>query len=372
MKLDLYKNIKGMDEAKQHKKFLLLKNESQLRHEREILNNWTEGLIDRDNKFVNQFQETFHSSFWETYLYKLFMEAKFELDQTHPMPDFVIKAPIECYVEAVVANIKDDGRKESERELEDIMSMVNPPYLQDDFYQFLDEAIIRSAGSIRNKNSKFKNEYIKRDWVNADNPFIIAMGSYDQVNYGREYIYSMLALLYGMYFDADSESFVKKDKVLKKEKKVTDIPLGIFLNNEYEDVSAIIYSCTMTLGKLTSLSISTGNPSLNAVYNIRKDCTTNKYLLQPVTESCPEDLADGIFIFHNPNAKNKLPEDFFQGIAVTQFYYENGQLVYMGNATPIISRINISNVLVPVFENMIVENLRKYNRMGKEDFYDIK
>lgn len=370
MKLDLYKNIKGMDETKQHKKFLLLKNESQLKYEKDILSNWTEGLIDRDKKFVRQFQESFHSCFWEMCLYKLFTEAKFELDQTHQMPDFVVKAPIEFYVEAVVANIKDTGRKESDRTLEDQMSMVIPPYLQHDFYQHLDEAIIRSSSKIKDKHEKFKNEYVNKAWINSANPFIIAVGSYDQVNYGREYIYPMLALLYGMYFDAESESFIKKDKVLKKEKRVVDIPLGIFFNNEYEDVSAVIYSCTITLGKLTSLSISAGNPSFNAVYNIRRDCNSNKYLLQVVNESSPEDLADGIFIFHNPNAKNKLPEDFFQGIAVTQFYYENGQLSYIGNGTPIISRINMSKILVPEFENMIVENLRKYNRMEVNEFYD--
>lgn len=369
MKLDLYKNIKGLDETKQHKKFLLLKNEIQFRYEKELLCNWTEGLIDRDKKFIREFQETFHSSFWEMYLFKLFIEAKFELDQTHQMPDFIIKAPCELYVEAVVANIKDTGRKESERTLEDQMSMAIPPYLQDDFYQLLDEAIIRSANAIKYKHEKFKNEYVNRDWINTTNPFIIAMSSYDQVNYGREYIYPMLALLYGMYFEADTENFVKKDKVIKKETGA-EIPLGIFLNNEYADVSAVIYSCTITLGKLTSLSVSEGNPSFNAVYNIRRDCNTNKYLLHVVDQKSPEDLADGVFIFHNPNAKNKLPEDFFQRIAVTQFYYEDGQLSYKGNEMPIISRINTSKILVPVFEGMIIENLRKYNRIGIDDFYD--
>ncbi len=371
MKLDLYKNIKGVDETKQHNKFLLLNNESQLKYEKEILFNWTEGLKDKDKKFVREFQETFHSSFWEMYLYKLFIEAKFELDQSHPMPDFVIKSPIEFYVEAVVAKIKDIGRQESERTLKDQMSMAIPPYLQSDFYQLVDEAIIRASNAVKYKHTKFKNEYINRDWINPSNPFIIAMSSYDQVNYGREYIYPMLALLYGMYFKADTENFVKKDIVIKKETGA-EIPLGMFLNNEYDDVSAVIFSCTMTLGKLTSLSISAGNPSFNAVYNIRRDCNTNKYLLHVVDQKHPEDLADGVFIFHNPNAKNKLPENVFEKMAVAQFYYEDGQLSYMGNEIPIISRINTSKALIPVFKGMIEENLRKYNRLRIDDFYDIK
>lgn len=371
MKLDLYKTIRGVDETRQHEKFKVLKNEIQLVNEKEILRNWTDGLVDRDKKFIREFQETFHSSFWEIYLYKLFKEAKFELDQTHQMPDFIIKKPIEFYVEAVVANIKEKGRKESERTLADQVSMAIPPYLQCDFYQLLNDAIIRASNSIKYKHEKYKNEYIKRHWVNSDKLFIIAMGSYDQVNYGREYIYPMLALLYGMYFDANSENYIKRDKVIKEETKA-EIPLGIFLNNEYEDVSAIIYSCTITLGKLTSLSISQGNTSVNAVYNIRRNCTTNKYLLQIVDKSSPEYLADGVFVFHNPIARNKLPEDFLEGIAVTQFYYENDELVCKGNDVPIVSRINTSKMLQHIFEPIIKENLRKYNRLGIEEFYDIK
>lgn len=344
MKLDLFKDIKGLDESKQHTKFLLLKNEIQLQYEKQMLSNWTEGLIDKDKKFVRQFQETFHSSFWEMYLYQLFMKAKYELDQTHQAPDFIIKSPSEFYVEAVVSNIKQTGRKENQRTMEDQISMTVPPYLQDDFYEFLDESIIRASSAIDYKYKKFKEKYIKHDWVKKDKPFVIAMGSYDQVNYGREYIYSMLAFLYGMYFEPNSECFIKKDKVIKKETNL-EIPLGIFLDEKYEDISAIIYSCTLTLGKLTSLSISSGNPSLNTVYNIRRNCESNKYLLQVVGKDSPEELEDGVFVFHNPNAKNKLPEDFLEGVAVTQFYFDNGELSYIGNATPIISRINMSKLL---------------------------
>ncbi|CEP40433.1 hypothetical protein [Paraclostridium sordellii] len=362
MKLDLYKSIKNLDEKKQHEKFLLLKNEIQLCHEKKILNDWTEGMIDRDKKFVREFQETFHSSFWEIYLYKLFRKANFELDQTHQMPDFIIKSPIEFYVEAVVSNIKNNGRKEKERSFEDIISMAELPHSQEDFYSVLDEAIIRAASAIKSKNEKFKNEYVNRDWINPDKPFTIAMGSYDQVNYGREYIYPMLALLYGMYFDVNSENFIKKDKVIKEETQA-NIPIGIFFNNEYEDVSAVIYSCTMTIGKLTSLSISEGNQSCNSVYNIRKNYNNNKYLLHIVDGDNPEDLADGVFVFHNPNAKNKLPDSVFEGINVTQFFYENRQLYYKGNEAPIVSRVNINKCLAQGFEMLLMGNIMGYNRI---------
>ena len=170
----------------------------------------------------------------------------------------------------------------------------------------------------------------------------------------------MLVLLYGMYFDVNSENFIKKDKVIKEETQA-NIPIGIFFNNEYEDVSAVIYSCTMTIGKLTSLSISEGNQSYNSVYNIRKNYNNNKYLLHIVDGDNPEDLADGVFVFHNPNAKNKLPESLFEGIKVTQFFYENRQLYYKGNEAPIVSRVNINKCLAQGFEMLIMGNIMGYN-----------
>ena len=70
MKLNLFEDIKGIDDTKQHPKVRLLKNNLQLKSEKEMLIDWTEGLVDRDNKFVREFQETFHSSFWEIFLYR--------------------------------------------------------------------------------------------------------------------------------------------------------------------------------------------------------------------------------------------------------------------------------------------------------------
>lgn len=177
--MNLFNNIKDVDELKCHPKFLLLRNQPELGYEKKMLDRWTDGLIDKDKKFVREFQETFHSSFWEIYLYKLFTEAKFQIDQSHQMPDYVIKAPIEFYVEAVVANIKNQGRKEEERTIHDQLSMMIPPYLQNDFYILMNEAIIRAANAIKSKSDKYSNQYIKHEWVNPDCPFVIAMSSYD-------------------------------------------------------------------------------------------------------------------------------------------------------------------------------------------------
>lgn len=107
--MNLFETIKNVSEEQWHTKFKILKDDPFGKGERSILQQWVEGLEDRDHKMVQEFQKTFHASFWEFYLYACFKEAGFTLDQSHNRPDFMIKAPCEFNVEAVVANIKKQG-----------------------------------------------------------------------------------------------------------------------------------------------------------------------------------------------------------------------------------------------------------------------
>lgn len=374
MKLDLYQKIQEIDASKLHPKFKILMNEKlQLACERSQVSNWTEGFVDRDKKIIKEFQSTFHSSFWEFYLFAFFKDAGFTLDQTHNRPDFIIKSPAEIYVEAVVSNIKNGGKNEDERKLDDYMSMFTAPYMQPDFYEVLDEAIIRHSNAIIHKNEKYIKNYSKCEWIRPENPFVIAMSSYDQINYGREYIYPMLALLYGLYYQPATASFIKKSTIKKKDTNA-DINIGIFNNPDYANISAIIYSCTTTLGKLTSLAISTGNPSKNVVYNIRRDYEDSKipYKLQIVNSSFPEVLSDGVFIFHNPNAKKKIPVEYFETTNATQYFMKEDKLIYTSNTYPIVARLDIPAIMKQGFEPLIQENLRTYNNVNIKDFYSIK
>lgn len=368
MDIELFKKINKMPENKIHPKVILLRDNIMLKSEKQLLESWTQGFIDKDKKLVRQFQETFHSSFWEIFLYKLFSSKGFEIDQTHQVPDFVIKSPYEFYVEAVVANIKDNGRQESERTLEDLMSMMTPPYLQEDFNYFLDEAIIRIASAMRCKQNKI-SQYMQNSWIQNDKPFLLAVASYDQINYGREFIYSMLALLYGFYYLSDSQTYVKRKSVYKRDTG-SEIPISLFDMEEYKTVSAVIFTCTLTIGKLTSLCISNGLNSFNKVYNLREGGEIGRYQLQEVCDSNPECLEDGVFIFHNPNAVIPLSEEIFGKTAVTQYFVEEGELMVLGNLTPLVARMNISSLCDPLYKPLIYEMVRKNNKLSMEEFYE--
>ena len=63
------------------------------------------------------------------------------------------------YVEAVTTNIRKDGRREKTRNHEDIAKNLDPPHLQEDFYQHLDEAITRYSSALQSKIQKINEEY---------------------------------------------------------------------------------------------------------------------------------------------------------------------------------------------------------------------
>ncbi|WP_348812446.1 hypothetical protein [Flavobacterium maritimum] len=348
MSLDLFKKNEGVSEEDLHPKFKLLRDEITLQGERDILAQWTNGFIDRDNKIVKEFQTTFHSSFWEFYLFSVFREMSFEIDFSKDRPDFIIKKPIEIFIEAVVSNIKKEGIEESERNSDDVLSMIVPPNNQKDFFELTDEAIVRNSNAIHGKSVKYLKKYINCEWVNENVPFMIALSSYDQINYGREYFYPMLALLYGYYFIPKIDNYVIRESIIKPGTD-SPIPIGIFKDKSFEHISAIIFSCTTTLGKLTSLSISEDNSDVqfNRVINIRNDYEPPHYKIQDVTKENPEYLSDGLFIFHNPNAKNKINYNQFESSNATQVTFEDGNFRFEGENTPIYSRLNLPKFMLP-------------------------
>lgn len=65
MELQLFDEVKGLSDDKKHEKFKMLRDEIQLLSEKQLLCSYTNGLMDRDHKMVRQFQETFHSTYWE-------------------------------------------------------------------------------------------------------------------------------------------------------------------------------------------------------------------------------------------------------------------------------------------------------------------
>jgi hypothetical protein len=361
-----------IDKNKLHQKFKIIKDCLAYTGEQQVLKDWIKGFIDRDNKIVKEFQESFHSSFWEFYLFAVFKEAGFEVDFTKNRPDFIIKTPLKLYIEAVVANIKQDGKKEEERTLDDILSMLQPVHLDEKFNEKLNESVTRYFNSIQCKykkyngyyeKSKYKKGYIEDDDFDKDTPYIIALSGYEQINYGNNFYYAMFALLYGLFYDNLNDKYEKKEYILKPGTD-SKLEIGLFLNDQMKELSAIIFSSTVTLGKLTSLAISQDKSPLkiNAVLCIRHDIEPPYFKPQLVSQANPEYLSDGLFIFHNPFAKNKLPNDSFKNTNAINIYFdiEKKHKIFEGNNLPIVSRLNLAGG-ESFFKNNISKIIESFN-----------
>jgi hypothetical protein len=135
----------------------------------DVLTDWARGLIDRDGKFVREFQTTFNPCFWELYLHAVLKHYRMQIDFTHAAPDFVVPSP-GFTIEAVTASNPVDGKAEHAKSKDDFPRA---------FREFNRRAIIRTANSLIAKNRKFKESYSSLPHV-AGRPFVVAITSFDQ------------------------------------------------------------------------------------------------------------------------------------------------------------------------------------------------
>ncbi|AXI08431.1 hypothetical protein CUC15_05645 [Oceanobacillus zhaokaii] len=241
--------------------------------------------------------------------------------------------------------------------------MFSPPYEQENFDYELKESIVRYSNALSNRLKLYKENYKKCDWVKKEDPFVIAMASYAQVDYGREYIYGMLALLFGVYFEEQNLGYTLKDSIIKNNSQ-SSIPLGVFFNESFKDISAIIFSSTTTIGKVSATIASKEDYAQNTVLTLYHDLMDEDipFKINIVTPNSAELLEDGLFIFHNPNASNPLDLKFFNSPGITQIFIDKNMRVrYTGNHCPTIARLDLPNELINIFGDRIFRQVEAYN-----------
>lgn len=117
------------------------------------------------------------------------------------------------------------------------------------------------------------------------------------------------------------------------------IPSGFFNQPNVENISAILFSESATISKFNRMGkISEfGDPSVIMMRLGERFSTPDAESPEPfrtlVDGSYQEAWAEGIWIFHNPNAKNPLQPELFPNVA--HVYLENGGFnVYLGSVFP--------------------------------------
>lgn len=156
--LNLFKDV--LPEEKQHRNYKMIASSPFHHNERKLLEEWSEGFEDRDNKFVQEFQATFNSCFWELYLYQYFKTLGFETDFTHQSPDFFVKSSISSFVaEATISSNPESFAPEYQWDFNKI------PHTREEFEKILYLASIRIANSFTSKFRRYNDHYRHLDHV---------------------------------------------------------------------------------------------------------------------------------------------------------------------------------------------------------------
>lgn len=270
---------------------------------REVLSAWAEGFIDRDGKFVQEFQLTFNSCWWELYLFAVLKSLGIELDFSHDAPDFVASnAPL--VIEAVISSHAQRAKPEWQKTISDVTG-------GQDIEQRYTETLARLYNSLDTKRRLYQGRYSGLPHVKG-RAYVIAVHNFctpDSFQLGDVAIQRLLYDLEGR------QSFLKNGQVL--------LPLGIFDRDEFTDVSAVIYSSLATYGKVRALGRSTADFIFQAA-RIR-----NNVELVPISadkNDYKETLRDGLRVFHNPRAEVPLPLNMFNVPDVREFRFFNGEM----------------------------------------------
>lgn len=281
--------------------------------ERAVLSEWAKGFVDRDNKFVYEFQTTFEPCLWELYLFAFFKEQGFDIDFGKQAPDFIITKPTQLCVEAVIA---------APAQGEQPAFGAGPPVLPDNLNEFNAQATLRICNSFSVKEKKYQKNYNNLNHV-KNKPFVIAIGSFDRPNSHLAANRPIMAALFGNYYDEEASIAVQSNKVKNykveavNKKAGVDIPLGLFVDDTYKHVSAVIFSTLATWGKIRALAINPDEPIVFTTIH------PNEESIMPIVNTTikrdyVEHLADGLYIFHNPFAETPLDRTVFHNDRLAQ------------------------------------------------------
>lgn len=194
-----------------------------------------------DDHFISQIKVQWQPRFWEMYLACSLDNLKFKLSSKNEGPDLLIEKnhinDLKIWVEAVCSS-KGDGS----------FSVEELSFHEDGNIEInaTDEKIVlRLLSSLKDKNEKL-TKYRLKNLISEKDPCIIAINAYELhkislIRPNSPYILKALFPIGDMQYNFSTENifydynpFIKKGEV--------EIPTRVFATNEYEYISAIIYS----------------------------------------------------------------------------------------------------------------------------------
>jgi len=232
--MDLFKPVVAEEEFHHNFRATIKSNATGVR---DTLSSWADGFVDRDGKFVEEFQTTYNSSFWELYLFAALKYLGIKVDFSYDAPDFVAKDHLFA-IEAAIASHAQDDMPEWEKTLAGVVDMnIEAAQVQ---------STIRLSNTMLGKSEAYKKRYATLPHM-TDRAYVIAIANYGRQDFNLLGDVAMQDLLY----DASDKKEVHKSNG-------SPVPLGLFRSDAYSHISAVIFSCVATFGKARALGADDG------------------------------------------------------------------------------------------------------------------
>ncbi len=318
--MDLFNPI--IEERRWHPNFrslLLLDNRSTF----DVLNDWALGFNDRDGKFVQEFQTTFNSSFWELYLFAVLKEYSVPVDFSKSRPDFCIPS-LNLNIEATIATNAQGSEPEST-----LLDKTSPSNLN----TFNMNTIIRLSNSLSAKHNKYVDSYSALDHVKG-RAFVVAVANFDQPFSFLACQRPIEAVLHCYYVDEERyiatggrEGRLEGKELLQAFKSNgSPVTLGLFTTPVYKEISAVIFNGCATIGKVRALSTDTSYGVIFTALRLNP-ASDQPYIIKQPKRLYQESLLDGLRIYHNPFAEHPLDPALFRRPGVFQWYFQGDERI---------------------------------------------
>jgi hypothetical protein len=306
--------IPVVPEEQQHKYFRHVLNSCSHGPSRESLSATYDAVPSPDPHFVREFQTAhFDARIWELYLFAYFHASGFDVRRPAPQPDFLIgRGGLDVWVEAVTAN---PTQGES--------SAAIPPEPEggEEYEQWIENVIaIKLAGPL---TRKLDEKYWEYAHVGAT-PLVLAVADFHRERILRSPSGPLDTYLNGrkarVASPAGAEVELEHYDVTHHEVGRKRIPSGFFGLPGAEHISAVLFNNAGTLSKFNRMAYSRDRfPHIRmirsgACHDEDPTATTPKAFAYEVGAH-PETWAEGLSVFHNPNALFELPFGYFPGAA---------------------------------------------------------
>lgn len=191
-----------------------------------------------DTHFLIEFKQNFYERYWEMYLTSSLIDWEYSIESNSHGPDILIEhMDNKIWIEAVASGNGDP--------------IINPdtiPDIEIGIGQLVPEEkiILRLRSSIESKSRVYHN-YIRDSIIENDEPYIIALNG-AKLNFisNDDIPYILKAVLpigdYYYNFETEESGITFRDRVIRE--SGTEIFTNIFLDDNYNHISAILYSNT--------------------------------------------------------------------------------------------------------------------------------